>query len=268
MFKFLNKYFHSNNKNLKSENTFYPYCEVAYKTDDSIGWNLAIFDGDEKFVTEKCKKSNWYDFVVLSVCTSRFKIKDNLNYYPEADNVHLFTNWIYWNDLDKWFIKQDEIIPYPLKICEVTNKIQFSYDFEECDNDADSFIKGEDLYVTAEVSFETKTQKVDALVQISKLYEEFENFIDNLKNKKFAVCHIWEFSNFKLLAWEKDEKIRFVIQDYNPKDEQSKPEYIPIAFAVLVDKNIFFEYFIPFYNSLKAKSEELLQEMNKERKMF
>lgn len=32
----------------------YPYCEIAYKTKDSIGWKLAIMDGDKEYVNEKC----------------------------------------------------------------------------------------------------------------------------------------------------------------------------------------------------------------------
>ena len=172
LFKIFSKF---NKKEDKKEIIFYPYCKVAYKFTDSPGWKLAIFDGDKEYVTEKCKKYNWYKYVVFNAGAYKYHIKDCLEYYPYPDDVHLLTNWIYWSDLKRWFINEDEIIPYPLKTCENTNKIQFSYDFEGdfCNNNLGDFDDTEDIYVTAELTFETKTQKVESLVQVNLLYEEF-----------------------------------------------------------------------------------------------
>lgn len=240
----------------------YPYCKVAYKENDSLGWKLAIMDGDKETVNKKCKQFNWFDYIVFEAGSNVKPIKDNFNYYPRADLVHLLSHWIYSKDLDRWFVNEDEIIPYPKKNCEETDKIQFSYYFDYDDVDASDFDCNEPIYVSAEVEFETKTQKAEATIEITILYDNFENFITNLKTKKFGACHIEEFTNYKLLAWEKEDKVRFMIQNYNGYNENN--EYIPIDFDVLVNKDIFYKYFEEFYNSLKIESKKLLQEMTEE----
>ena len=237
----------------------YPYCEIAYKTKHSIGWKLAIMDGDKEYVNEKCIEYNWFDYIVFSAGKCAYHIKDNLEYFPRPYMVHLLSHWIYWQDLDRWFVKEDEIIPYPLKDCEITDKIQFSYDFEtdNCWNDIEDFDDKEPVFISVEVGFETNTQKTETIVEISALYSEFEKFLANLKTKHFGVCHIEEFTDYKLLAWEKDNQMRFMIQDYH---ESSDSEYAPIVFDVLVNKDIFYKYFEEFYNSLKFESQKMLQE--------
>ena len=244
---------------MNNQPIMYPYCEIAYKTEDSVGWKLAIMDGDKEYVEEKCKEYNWFDYIVFKAGKSVYHTKDNLDYTPSPDRVHLLSHWIYWQDLDRWFVKEDEIIPYPLKNCEITDKIQFSYDFEtdDCWNDFNDFDGKEPVYITVEVGFKTNTQKTNATVEISALYSEFEKFLVNLKTNHFGVCHIDEFTEYKLLAWEKDNKVRFMIQDYY---ESSDSEYAPIVFDVLVNKDIFYKYFEEFYNSLKLESQRMLQE--------
>ena len=238
----------------------YPYCEIAYKTKDSIGWKLAIMDGDKEYVNEKCIEYNWFDYIVFSAGKCAYHIKDNLEYFPRPYMVHLLSHWIYWQDLDRWFVKEDEIIPYPLKDCEITDKIQFSYDFEtdNCWNDIEDFDDKEPVFISVEVGFETNTQKTEAVLEISALYSEFEKFLTNLKTNHFGVCHIDEFTEYKLLAWEKDNQVRFMIQNYH---ESSDNEYAPIVFDVLVNKDIFYKYFEEFYNSLKFESQKMLQEI-------
>lgn len=222
---------------MNNQPIMYPYCEIAYKTEDSIGWKLAIMDGDKESVNEKCKEYNWFDYIVFEAGKSVCHVKDNLDYTPRSYMVHLLSHWLYWQDLDRWFVKEDEIIPYPLKDCEITDKIQFSYDFEEDSwNDIDDLDAKEPVFIAVEVGFETNTQKADATVEISALYSEFEKFLINLKTNHFGVCHIEEFTEYKLLAWEKDNKVRFMIQNYH---ESSDSEYAPIVFDVLADK-IFF----------------------------
>ncbi len=245
---------------MNKQTIMYPYCKVAYKTEDSIGWKLAIMDGDKELVNEKCKGYKWFDYIVFNGGACPYPINDNSNHYPRPDLVHLLSYWIYWQDLDRWFVQEDEIIPYPLKDCEVTDKIQFSYDFEtdDCLNDIQSFGDNEPISVTVEVDFTTNTQRANALIEISALYSEFEKFLTDLKTKHFGVCHIEEFTNYKLLAWEKDNKVRFMIQNYFGRSDK---EYVPIDFDVLVNKDIFYKYFEEFYNSLKFESEQMLQEM-------
>lgn len=244
---------------MNNQPIMYPYCEIAYKTEDSVGWKLAIMYGDKEYVEEKCKEYNWFDYIVFKAGKSVYHTKDNLDYTPSPDRVHLLSHWIYWQDLDRWFVKEDEIIPYPLKNCEITDKIQFSYDFEtdDCWNDFNDFDGKEPVYIAVEVGFKTNTQKTNATVEISALYSEFEKFLVNLKTNHFGVCHIDEFTEYKLLAWETDNQVRFMIQDYY---ESSDNEYVPIVFDVLVNKDIFYKYFEEFYNSLKFESQRMLQE--------
>ena len=238
----------------------YPYCEIAYKTEESIGWKLAMVNGDKRTVTKEIKKYNWFDYIVFGCGEGVSPIRNNFNYYPRPDDVNYRTYWIYWNDLNRWFVKEDEIIPYPQKKCEVTDKIQFSYIFETNDNwnDPDDFDNEDEIYVSAEVSFKTKKQKTRGIIEISALYDDFEKFINNLKTKNFGVCHIEEFTQYKLLAWKKDNKVRFLVQDYNGTSDK---EYIPIVFDILTDENRFFKHFEAFYNSLKKDSQNLMREI-------
>ncbi|MCD7780550.1 MAG: hypothetical protein LUH05_07765 [Candidatus Gastranaerophilales bacterium] len=241
---------------MNKQHIMYPYCEIAYKTEDSIGWKLAILDGDKEYVKEKIKEYKWFDYIVFNAGQCVYKVKDNLDYFPRPDMVHLLSHWIYWQDLNRWFVKENEIIPYPLKDCEITDKIQFSYDFEGW-NDVENFDDRESVHISVDVGFETNIQKTYAVVEISALYSEFEKFLVNLKTNHFGVCHIEEFTNYKLLAWEKDNKVRFMIQNYC---DNSENEYVPIDFDVLVNKDIFYKYFEEFYNSLKFESQKMLQE--------
>lgn len=243
-----------------SSSKMYPYCNVFYKTDDSIGWNFAIMNGDKNTVNNKCLQYNWFKFEIYDGCNDVFQIKDNLKYYESPKYVHLLSHWMYWQELDKWFIHEDEVIPYPTKKCEVTNEIDFTYllnDPEEDLNNPDDFDKEEEIYVIAELFFKTNNQKAKTIAEITLLYDDFEKFITNLKNKKFAVLHIEEFSADKYIAWEKDNKVRFMVHDYSGISK----EYVPIELDALVDKDIFYSKFEHFYANLKADSEKLKQEL-------
>ena len=264
MFEFIKNMinFRKTEKNLIQESEMYPYCNIFYKTDDSIGWNMAIMDGDKNEVDQKCQSQNWVKYEIFNGGKCVWQIKDKLEYYERPDCVHLLSDWIYWQELDKWFIYEDEIIPYPHKSCEETNNISFEYSFDDTDLndiDPDDYDNEEEVYVSAEVCIKTNTQETRSLIEFPLVYNEFEKFINNLKSNKFAVLHVIEFSNHKYMAWEKDNRIRFMIHDYS--DDEN--EYIPIIMDVLVDKDIFYSKFEDFYSHLKNESENLKQEIIK-----
>ena len=259
MFKFIENIIKFKKKP-KKETIMYPYCYVFYKTEDSIGWNMAIMDGDEDEVHKKCSVNNWYNFEIFGGSKCAWHVEDKIKYYMRPSDVHLISHWIYWQELDRWFINEDEIIPYPQKPCEETKEIIFTYSLSETDdnwNDPDDFDKEEEVYVSAEVDIKTDIQCVKTIVKITALYDQLEKFINNLKVSKFAVLHLFEFNDDKYIAWEKDNNIRFIVQDYS--DDEN--EYIPIKLDVLVNKDIFYDNFENFYSGLKTDSENLKQEM-------
>lgn len=238
----------------------YFYRNVFYKTNDREGWNLALITGNDDEVRKKCQAhKDWIDYDIRCGGKTAAKLEDRMNYYPRPDIVHQLTDWVYSKELDKWFIKSKEGLPYPSIKCEKSNNIDFTYSLDNDDeNNADNFDEKEEVYISAIINISTDTQNTHDIVEISALYKSFEKFINELKEKKFAVLHIEEFSCTKYLAWEKDGKIRFTVQDYSGK---SKEEYVPVTLDVLVDKNLFYDRFENFYYNLKKDSLNLKQEL-------
>lgn len=262
MFKFIDKIFKSKKVEQKSikKSEMYPYCEIAYKLDNSLGWNLAIMNGDKNEVNKKCQSQNWFKYEIFDGGKCTWQIADKLKYYMRPSDVHLLSDWVYWQELDKWFIYEDEIIPYPQKTGEETNDISFVYSLNDPDNywnNPDDFDNVEEVYVHAEVNIKTSTQNANSVIEFPLVCDEFEKFINNLKNNKFAVLHIIELSSDKYMAWEKDNKIRFMVHDYSDNEK----EYIPIIMDVLVDKDIFYNKFEDFYSKLKCDSNNLMQKV-------
>ena len=240
--------------------TLYPYCRVLYKLDNSQGWKLAVMDGNEDLVKEKCETKGWYDYKISKAGDYIYHIEDNLNYEPLPDDIHRLTYLVYWQELNKWF-DNGEIIPYPNKDPEITDDVEFKSSFDDTEynfNDPEDFDKLEDIYISAQIDIKTKNQKTYSVVEISAMYGMFEDFIKKLHQNKFAVLYIDEFSYEKYLAWEVNDKVRFMIQDYCDNDERI--EYVPIKFDVLMNKDIFYEKFERFYSQMKNQSEKLNQE--------
>ena len=262
MFKFIDKIFKSRKveENHMQESKMYPYSNVFYKTDAGIGWDMAIMDGDKDEVDKKCQSQNWSKYEIFSGGKCVWRLEDKLKYYKRPSDVHLLSDWIYWQELDKWFIYENEIIPYPQKSCEETNDISFIYSFDDTGdnwNDAGDFDNVEEVYVSAEVDIKTNTQCVKSIIEMPLVSKDFEKFINKLKNNNFAVLHIMEFSSHKYIAWEKDNKIRFMVHDYSDNEK----EYIPIIMDVLIDRENFYNKFEKFYSNLKTESEILKQEI-------
>lgn len=236
----------------------YSYRNVFYKTDESDGWHSAILSGNDDEVKKKClSHKDWIDYDIRCGGVSSTKIKDSLRYYPCPDTVHQLTYWVYAQELDKWFIKEDEVIPYPEKECEQSDDIDFAYSFDESEcnlNDIEDFDNEDEVYISADINITTPTQKTKCVAEITALYDSFEKFIKNLKKNKFAVLHIEEFSYDKFIAWEKDDYIRFTVHDYSSGSEK---EYIQISLDVLVDKYIFYDKFEKFYHNMKKESKNL-----------
>ena len=242
----------------------YSYRNVFYKSDDSEGWHLAILTGNDDEVKKKClSHKDWIDYDIRCGGVSSTKIKESLKYYPRPDLVHQLTYWVYAQGLDKWFIKENEIIPYPKKRCEKSENIDFSYSFENTEynsNNVEDFDASDEVFVSAEIDMSADEQKSKCIAEISALYDNFEKFISNLKANKFAVLHIEEFSNIKYLAWEKGDNVRFTVHDYSGESDK---KYIPVVFDVLVDKDVFYDKFETFYKNLKNDSKKLKRNMIK-----
>lgn len=241
----------------------YPYCEVLYKTEDSIGWDLAIFNGDKEIVKEKCQSHNWFEYRIFDGSSYYREIKDKLKYCPDPYVVHTHSYWVYSHELDKWLIDDEEISPYPQKKCRKINDIEFKYTFDETDenwNDPEDFEDEEEdeIYISADVRIKANKKEIVEIVEVNNFYiDDIEKFINKLRNNKFAIFHINEFTSDKYIAWEKDGKIRFMVCDYSTSSDR---EYIPIILDVLIDKEIFFNKFENFYFNIKKESSKFKEE--------
>lgn len=124
--KIYNIFNSENNKDNSNSSLQYPYCYVFYKVDDTEGWNLALLGGSKEEAEAKCLQHNWLKYEIFGGNTYYQPIEDRLHHYPSPYNVALTSDWIFWKDINKWFIKEDEVIPYPKSSCELSNTIQFN----------------------------------------------------------------------------------------------------------------------------------------------
>ncbi len=261
-------------KNNNKVSLQYPYCYVFYKVDDTVGWHLALLGGSEEETEAKCLQYNWLKYEIFGGNTYYKPLEDRLHHYPSPYNVALTSDWIFWKDTNKWFIKEDEVIPYPKDSCELSNTIQFSYSYRDDEedeeyamdlNNPEDFGENEEVFATAFVSVKSQSQTEKCIIEMKPyMYEYLEKFFNNLQSNNFAVLHIDEWGFHKFLAWVKEDKIRFMIQLYEWKEDDDKlykNEYIPVVFDTLVDKDTFLTNFEQFYKALIKTSKELKDNM-------
>lgn len=248
-----------NNKTQDStaEKILYPCCQAFYKTENTPGWLHSYFNGTKEDVNIKFEKlkstKELYDFKFLKEFKLDYKIEDFQKANLDATTIHMISNWIYWEELDKWFILDDEEIPYPKTQCEVSEFFNIHSYFPEDMNDWESFEGEEFIYSTVQVYLKSKEQKMESCIGLLKMSKDVESFIENIKQGKFAKLIIESYSYHKFLVWNYENKIRLLVQDYN-SDE------VKIIFDVLIDKEKFISVFektkkhIEKHNSAITKS--------------
>ncbi len=244
-----------------NEQEMYPVCTILYKTDSSDGWHYAIMSGDEEVCKIECEKlkqeNNWLDYkCYVSV---RYVDKQDIpfqNHSPWADYLHRCTSLIY-SPFDKKFYYPEENMPCDLKdeILPFAFEIIVKGEGEDDENiweptDIEDFESGTDITI----SFCDNKDKIIAIAD--NLVKDIPNFLQRLKNTKYANIIIEEYTYAKFLAWEVGSVVKFIVQDYS--------EYkIETIIDKVIDKEVFYQEFEKFYDKTKMYIEKHWQSYEK-----
>ena len=234
----------------------YPICTILYKIENSDGWYYAIMSGEENECRKRCdeikKKNNWYDYECY--VSSRCVLKKNIpfqNTMPEANYIHRATDLIY-NPFDNKFYYSEETMPYP-KIKKRTTSFKIIVKGEGEDeeniwepNDTDDFESGTDITI----SFGHKKDKIITIAE--DLLSDIPKFINRLKLFGYANLSIEEFTYTKFLAWEVQDKVRFIVQYYGGFNIETE-----------IDKLITKELFYKEFQNLNLTLQKYIEKHNK-----
>lgn len=237
-----------------NHDNMYPVCTILYKTENTDGWYYATMSGSEKECKKECNKlkkmNNWYDYKCYA--SSWYVIKRDIpfqNTIPQADYIHHLTDLIY-NPFNNKFYYSDEIMPYPNTKKKITEKFEIIVKSEGDDDeyiwepdDSDNFESGTDVTV----SFGGKKYKIVTIAE--DLVKDIPNFIKQLKKTGYANLSIEEYTYTKFLAWEVEDRVRFIVQYY----EDSNVETV---FDKLISKDIFYTEFEKCFSKLKKYIEK------------
>ena len=228
----------------------YPECTILYKTDNSDGWHYAIMSGSKKECTKECnklkKQNNWCDFkcYVSSSCVFKRDIPFQ-NVVPNAYDLHLLTNLIYNPFNDKVYYP-DENIPYPDAKKRTVNNFKINV-IGEGEGEGDDYISEPDCVDEFEcgtdviVTFNGKGR----LVTIAEgIISDIPKFVKRLKRTGYSYLCIEEYTFAKILAWETENKVRFIVQYYGDNDVETEVDK-------LISKDLFYKEFENFYTTLK-----------------
>lgn len=254
------KLFFSSTPKKTVEDVKYSYCSVFYKTKNEPGWLHSYFDGSKEFVFSKLKelksKNNIFDFKICDEFESSCKFEDLKSLESDAQKTHLLSNWIYWKELEKWFILDDEEIPYPKSQCEISNFFSIHSYFPKDMNEWEDFHDEPEIFSTVNIFIKSKNQKMSSCVRLLKISQDVENFLQNIKEGKFAKLILEEYSFHKFLAWNHEDKIRLLVQDYDSKE-------VKIIFDVLINKEKFIYTLEKAINHIKKQDEKIVERIKR-----
>lgn len=218
-----------NNENEEQYRNFrfgmFEYCECFYKQNNSSGWLYSTMDGNEKICEMKLeelkKNKEIYDYRIFANNNSIWRRgKELFPTIPSARETHMRSSLIIMPNEDKMYFDY-EIVKEPSN--EVKESKNFTMKFRQSgwvSFDSSSFDSEEDVYSEAYFSIKTDYQQVYRYAVITDdIIADIPNFIKNLDKNNFAVIQNEEYAYFKMLAWKhKNDKIRFIFQDYNSDD--------------------------------------------------
>jgi len=235
----------------------YPICTILYKTDNTDGWYYAIMSGSEKECKNECEKlkaqHHWYDnkCYVSSWCVKEQNIPFQ-NYKPSAEYIYRCTDLIY-NPFNNKFYYSSEDIPYPESNKRTTNNfdIVVKGEGENDENiwepdDVDDFESGTDVTI----SFGHKKDKIITIAEY--ILKDIPKFIKRLQSTGYANFSNEEYTYTKFLAWEVQDKVRFIVQYYGDDNIETEIDK-------LISKAIFYREFEIF----NAKLHNYVKKHNK-----
>lgn len=237
-----------------NHDNMYPVCTILYKTENTDGWYYATMSGSEKECKKECNKlkkiNNWYDYKCYA--SSWYVIKRDIpfqNTIPQADYIHHLTDLIY-NPFNNKFYYSNEIMPCPKAKKKITDKFEIIVKGEGDDDeyiwepdDSDDFESGTDVTV----SFGGKKYKIVTIAE--DLVKDIPDFIKQLKKTGYANLSIEEYTYTKFLAWEVEDRVRFIVQYYGDSDVET-------VFDKLISKDIFYTEFEKCFSKLKKYIEK------------
>ena len=227
----------------------YPVCTILYKTENTDGWYYAIMSGSEKECKKECNKlkkiNNWFDYKCY--VSSRYVMKQDIpfqNIMPQAEYIHHLTGLIY-NPFNNKFYYTEETMPYPETKKRTTNKFEIIVKGEGEDDkyisepwDIDDFECGTDITI----SFGSKKDKIITIAE--DLVKDIPDFVKLLQKTGYANLSIEEYTYTKFLAWEVEDRVRFIVHYYGDDDVETE-------FDKLIPKELFYNEFNKFYAKLK-----------------
>ena len=227
----------------------YPVCTILYKTENTDGWYYAIMSGSEKDCKKECEKlkkiNNWYDY--KRYVSSWHVIKQEISFQntmPQANYIHHLTGLIY-NPFNNKFYYSEETMPYPKTNKRTTDKFEIIVKGEGEDNeyisepwDIDDFECGTDITI----SFGNKKNKIITIAE--DLVKDIPDFVKRLQKTGYANLSIEEYTYTKFLAWEVEDRVRFIVHYYGDDDIETELDK-------LITKELFYNEFNKFYAKLK-----------------
>ena len=248
-----------------NHDNMYPVCTILYKTENTDGWYYAIMSGSEKECKKECNKlkkiNNWYDYkcYISSWCAVKRDIPFQ-NIMPEAEYIHHLTGLIY-NPFNNKFYYSEETMPYPETKKRTVSKFEIIVKGEgENDKyisepwDIDDFECGTDITM----SFGSKKDKIITIAE--DLVKDVPDFIKRLQKIGYANLSIEEYTYTKFLAWEVEDRVRFIVHYYGDDN-------IETEFDKLIPKELFyneFEKFLPKLKKCIKKHNKLFEEFKQQ----
>jgi len=247
----------------------HPFCEILYKTDDSPGWLYGIMAGDKKTVEKKCKK-NFFAYQIFDGNKTVEEVKDIYPCKPRSDMVHLTTDWIYNEELDRWFLPE-ETSTCPSSPCTDAKKIKFGFDLSggkwfnsntlsdllEYYTEEKDICCNDTVYITASITVKIDRKKIWISINYSGyVYDDFCEFIEGIKADRYSYLIIEEYSFIKILSWPQGEKCRIKIQSYE--------KFIDLIYDMAdfsIDKEVFISSISKFIEYLNNTYKRIDQEV-------
>ena len=213
---------------------------------------LYISEKDAYKIAKERNKQNG-----IEVYSSRY-LRDDKDYMDYAE-----MRLVYFHETDEWYIP-NETIPYPKSNTVITEKFALyledegfiSVPYAKIANGEKEFHTPAALLIYIE---NKDDYSGDWLENVIEWKNNIGIFIRNLKELKFAVYNT--NSTIKFIAWEKEDYIRFIIQDYEALNDYG-------AFINYYDRFIPKELFYSEFEKIIIQAESINQQNYKNYKQF
>jgi len=241
----------------------YPYCEILFKITDEPGWILGKMNGGKAIVEEKCSTQKWFKYQVYDGCSCAWEISDKYPVEIDPYNMHLRSNWIFSNELNRIFLPE-EIIPIPRSNAIISDDLHIKFNFNQEDNNINDLIdlhedkikyRGTQIINTyPEIAFELNRVSYRINAEYSTdIDNRLSSFINGLIYNKYSYFIIDEYNYTKFLAWCDGVNCRFKIQNYDEHNAVFEP------IDVIIKKNVLINVLMKFKVDILNEHNKLIE---------